>query len=101
MTEWIQGARTRVYPGDHGYGLFAPEMWLNDDAINYHVELLNERAEGGDAIILPTFFYKNCIEGSKLIHHRKALRFGDLKVSSRLRPSNVENGQDSNPVSYF
>lgn len=79
MQKDIQGRRTPITPD--GYGKFSPGQWLNDDAINYHLELLNCGAEERDAIILPTFFYKKCGEGDTWIKDHSSV-YGELKVSS-------------------
>lgn len=86
MKQPIRGCLTHINPGDHGYGLFGPGRSINDDALNYHLELLNWGAEEKEAIILPTFFYKQCIRGSSLILKELSTRYGPLKA----RPSTFQ-----------
>lgn len=75
MSRRIPGIKTRLDPGDCGYGLMGAGFWLNDECMNYHIELFNINSHTNDAIILSTFFYTRFLKDGYLKDPDMAVRF--------------------------
>lgn len=73
----VTGLKTHLQPGETGYGVMAAGRWLNDECMNYHIELLNAEMDGvdSDTVVFSTFFYERFLKRGYLEDPDLALKF--------------------------
>lgn len=82
MTQDIRGRTVHVVAGSNGLGRMNPGTWLNDELINYHVELLADES-GEDIIFLSCFFFTRHLRSApELTNAAQIPGFDPLKVRS-------------------